>query len=413
VTAWPETLRRDAAERFAELGFPTPRLEAWRYTDVSELARTRWQPGAPRDGALSRREIADLSFPVFACNLYVFVNGWFAADLSALRAGAPGAEVTSLRRLLAEEPDSLCGRLGALADAKQSAFTAWNTAELRDGAVVRIPRGADFEQPIHLVFVSEPGAAPSVSHPRVLVLAEPGSRASVIEDYVSFGDGACLTNAVTEIALGAGAELEHVRFQREAARGAHVSNLFAEQERDSHLACFSVSFGAELVRNDAAVRLLGEGAECGLYGLFLGTGSRHVDNHTTLDHAVPHTSSRELYKGVLADRARGVFRGRILVRPDAQKTDARQESRNLLLADGAEVTSVPQLEIHADDVRCSHGSTIGRLDEDALFYLRARGVGEADARALLTRAFAAEVTGRLRFEPLRERIQEILKERLA
>jgi Fe-S cluster assembly protein SufD len=413
VTAWLDALRRDAAERFAELGFPTTRQEDWRYTDVSEIAKTRWQAGAPRDGALSRREIEDLSFPVFACNLFVFVNGAFAADLSALRAGAPSAEVKSLRALLAADPEALRGRLGALADAKQSAFTAWNTAELADAAVVRIPRGADFEQPIHLVFVSEPGAAPTASHPRVLVLAEPGSRASVIEDYVSFGAGGFVTNAVTEIALGAGAELEHVRFQRESAAGGHVSNLFAEQERDSRLACFAVSFGAELVRNDVSVRLLGEGAECGLYGLFLGTGSGHVDNHTSLDHAVPHTASRELYKGVLGGHSKGVFHGRILVRPDAQKTDARQESRNLLLSEGAEIVSVPQLEIHADDVRCSHGSTIGRLDEDALFYLRARGVGESEARALLTRAFAAEVTDKLRFEPLRERIQEILQERLS
>jgi Fe-S cluster assembly protein SufD len=413
VTAWIEALRRAGAERFAELGFPTTRLEDWRYTDVGPIARTRWQPGAPRDGALSRREIEDLSFPVFACNLFVFVNGWFAADLSAPRAGALTAEVRSLRRVLAEDPDSLHGALGALADTKKNAFAALNTSELRDGAVVRIPRGADFAQPIHLVFVSEPGAAPTASHPRVLLVAEPESRASVIEDYVSFGAGAFFTNAVTEIAVGAGAELEHVRFQREAAGGGHVSGLWAEQERDSRLACFCVSFGAELVRNDVTVRLLGEGAECDLDGLFLGTGRRHVDNHTTLDHAVPRTASRELYKGVLAGRSKGVFHGRIVVRPDAQKTDARQESRNLLLSEGAEIDTKPQLEIHADDVRCSHGSTIGRLDEDALFYLRARGIDEADARALLTRAFASQVTDRLRFEPLRERIQEILRERLA
>ena len=410
--AWLEDLRRQGAEQLNELGLPTTRLEDWRYTNVAPIAETRWTPGDARKDGVSRQELETLCHPVFACRLFVFVNGGFAADLSTLRVGTPEVAVHSLAQVLEEEPDALRGVLGEQALAKERAFTAWNQRELRDGAVVRIPEGADLEEPIHLVFLAKPGAEPTESHPRVLVLAGERSRASVVEDYVSFGEGVSFTNAVTEIRVAPDAELEHVRFQRESADGHHISALHARLERNARLACYSVSLGGGLVRNDATATLLGEGAECDLNGIFLGTGSRHVDNHTTIDHAVPHTTSRELYKGVLDDRSHGVFHGRVIVRPDAQKTDARQSSRNLLLSRGAEIDTKPQLEIHADDVKCSHGSTIGQLDPDALFYLRARGITEDDARRLLTRAFVSEVTRSLRFEPLRVRIEEQLVELL-
>jgi Fe-S cluster assembly protein SufD len=410
--AWLEDLRRQGAEQLNELGLPTTRLEDWRYTNVAPIAETRWTPGDAGKDGVSRQELETLCHPVFACRLFVFVNGLFAADLSTLRVGTPEVAVHSLAQVLEEEPDALRGMLGEQALAKERAFTAWNQRELRDGAVVRIPEGADLEEPIHLVFLAEPGADPTESHPRILVLAGERSRASVVEDYVSFGEGVSFTNAVTEIRVAPDAELEHVRFQRELADGHHISALHARLERNARLACHSVSLGGGLVRNDATVTLLGEGAECDLNGIFLGTGRRHVDNHTTVDHAVPHTTSRELYKGVLDDRSRGIFHGRVIVRPDAQKTDARQSSRNLLLSRGAEIDTKPQLEIHADDVKCSHGSTIGQLDPDALFYLRARGITEDDARRLLTRAFVSEVTRSLRFEPLRVRIEDQLVELL-
>jgi Fe-S cluster assembly protein SufD len=410
--AWLEDLRRQGAEQLNELGLPTTRLEDWRYTNVAPIAETRWTPGDARHDGVSRQELETLCHPVFACRLFVFVNGRFAADLSTLRAGTPQVAVHSLAQVLEEEPDALRGVLGEQALAKERAFTAWNQRELRDGAVVRIPEDADLEEPIHLVFLAEPGAEPTDSHPRILVLAGERSRASVVEDYVSFGEGAFFTNAVTEIWVAPDAELEHVHFQRESANSHHISALYARLERNARLACHSVSLGGGLVRNDTTATLLGEGAECSLYGIFLGTGRRHVDNHTTIDHAVPHTTSRELYKGVLDDRSRGIFHGRVIVRPDAQKTDARQSSKNLLLSRGAEIDTKPQLEIHADDVKCSHGSTIGQLDPDALFYLRARGIAADDARRLLTRAFVSEATGNLRFEPLRVRIEEQLVELL-
>lgn len=409
---WVEDLRREGAEHLQELGLPTTKLEDWRYTNVASIAKTHWAPGDPRHDEVSRQDLERLCYPVFACHLFVFTNGVFAADLSTPRASAAQVEVHPLARVLAEEPDTLRGLLGAQADAKTRAFSAWSQRELNDGAVVRIPDGTDLEEPIHLVFLSAPGAGPTVSHPRVLIQAGAGSRASVVEDYVSFGDGEFLTNAVTEISVAPNAELEHVRVQREASAGSHVSALHATLERDSRLACHAITLGGGLVRNDVQVALLGEGASAQLYGVFLGTGCRHIDNHTTIDHAVPNTSSVELYKGVLDDQSRGIFHGLIIVRPDAQKTDARQSSKNLLLSPGAEVDTTPQLEIRADDVKCSHGSTIGQIDPDALFFLRARGIDERDARALLTRAFVSEATAQLRFEPLRERVEEQLIELL-
>jgi Fe-S cluster assembly protein SufD len=412
LPGWAEDLRREGAEHLNELGLPTTRLEDWRYTNVSAIEKTHWTLGSPRHDDLSREELERLCFPVFACHLFVFVNGVFAADLSALRAGSPHAEVRSLAKVLEKEPDSLRGVLGAQASAKEAAFTAWNQQELRDGAVVRIPEGADIEEPIHLVFLSEPGADASVSHPRVVVHAGSRSRASVVEDYVTFGDGAFLTNAVSEVHVAADAELEHVRFQREGTSGHHVSALHASVERGGRLACHAISLGGDIVRNEVKALLAGEGAEVSLYGIYLGTGRRHVDNHTTIDHAVPHTTSRELYKGVLDGQSRGVFHGRIIVRPDAQKTNAEQSNKNLLLSKGAEIDTKPQLEIRADDVKCSHGSTIGQIDSDALFYLRARGIDAAEAKRLLTRAFVAEVSGAMRFEPLRDRVEEQLVELL-
>ncbi len=412
LPGWAEDLRREGAEQLNELGLPTTRMEDWRYTNVSAIGKTRWTGSDGRGDDVSREELERLCFPVFACHLFVFVNGVFAADLSTLRAGSPQAEVRSLARLLEEEPDSLRGVLGAQASPKEAAFTAWNQQELRDGAVVRIPERADIEEPIHLVFLSEPGTEPTATHPRVLVLAGSRSRASVVEDYVTLGDGTFLTNAVSEVVVEPDAELEHVRFQREAVTGHHVSSLHARVERGGRLACHSISLGAALTRNDARTTLLGEGAEASLYGIYLGTGRRHIDNHTTIDHAVPHTTSRELYKGVLDDHSHGVFHGRIIVRPDAQKTSAEQSNKNLLLAQGAQIDTKPQLEIRADDVKCSHGSTIGQMDPDALFYLRARGIDGDEARRLLTRAFVSEVSGALRFEPLRDRVEEQLVELL-
>ena len=410
--AWLQALRKESMAVFAASGFPDTSLEDWRYTNLLPLARTAWAPARAGAGALDRPAIERLSFPVFACSVFVFVNGRFAKELSAPRALSGSLEVGSLRSAVAACPALVEPHLARLAKTSGAPLVALNTALFEDGAFVRLPEGSAVEAPIHLVHLALPGAGPSASHPRTLVVAERGSRATVIEDFVSLGAGRTLTNAVTEIALGEGASLEHVTLQREHEDAAHLATLHVRQERDSLYKAHGISLGGTMTRNDLRAVLDGTGAECELNGFYVASGRQHVDNHTTVDHARPHGTSREVYKGVLDGEARGVFAGRVIVRPDAQKTSAQQTNKNLLLSRDAEVNSKPQLEILADDVKCSHGSTIGQLDEDALFYLRARGIDTRAAQALLMRAFATEITARISISALRERIDELLLARL-
>jgi len=407
-------LRRGARDQFAELGLPSSRQEEWRYTNVRPLAETTFeQPsGTPE---ITRERVEEISFPVFACSLFVFVNGRYAPELSTPQALAGGLPVESLAQLAVESPDRLEQLLAEAASLKGHPFAALNTAFLEDGALVTLPRDTDVGHAIHLVFVSS-GCVPTISQPRVVVRAEQGSRGHVIQDHVSLahpGEGAIhFSNTVTDVVVEANAELDLVLVQREG-EGTHVvSNTNVRQERDSRFACHTMTLGGNLVRNDLEVLLAAEGADCTLNGLFLGRHSQLVDNHTLVDHAMPNCSSRELYKGILADDARGVFRGRVIVRPDAQKTNASQSNPNILLGDGAEINTKPQLEIHADDVKCSHGSAIGRIDEEALFYLRTRGIGAGAARALLTRGFAHEVIAALPHHALTDALGAMLDERL-
>jgi Fe-S cluster assembly protein SufD len=407
--AWLSKLRREAARRFEAVGFPTVKEEAWKYTSVAPIAKTPFRtageetrPGrAPHPGSLPGGEGARI----------VFVNGWYSAELSRPH-GGPIA-VRSLRQALLERPQTFEPHLGSIARFEKSAFTALNTALFEDGAFVIIPRGTAAEEPIHLLFLSEPDG-PTVSHTRNLVVAEPNSQAKVIETYIGGGGGgASFTNSVTEIACGDGSILEHYKVQRESPSAFHVQTVEALLSRSSRFDSHNLCFGAALARTDLNVLFGDEGGECALNGLFVTAGSQHVDNHTVIDHARPHCTSRELYKGVLDGRSRGVFHGKIIVRPDAQKTDAVQTNKNLLLSREALVNSTPALEILADDVKCKHGSTIGQLDANALFYLRARGIAEADARAMLTYGFAADLTSRLRVPWIRQEAEAILSGRLA
>jgi Fe-S cluster assembly protein SufD len=319
--------------------------------------------------------------------------------------------VESLAQLRSENPALLEQHLGRYADLKQHSFAALNTALLDDGAVVRVPRGARLENPIHLVFISS-GETETLSQPRVLVIAEENSRAVVIQDHVSVGNGVRFTNSVSEVVTRPGADLDLVVVQRESDSTHHVSNLASRQERDSRFRAHTITLGGDLVRNDLGALLADEGAECTLNGVFLGRGRQLVDNHTLVDHAAPHCTSRELYKGILSGKSKGVFRGRVIVRRDAQKTNADQSNPNLLVADGAEINTKPQLEIYADDVKCSHGSAIGRLDADALFYLRSRGIDQERARLVLTRGFAVEVLEQLPAPALRDATLELLEGQL-
>jgi Fe-S cluster assembly protein SufD len=401
------SLRKAALGAFETNGLPTRRDEEWRYTNLAELLAVDWQNAAAGSPDLSPDSVEAAANPVFACGLLVFADGHAVPGLSTLR--APELELTPLPEV---RQGGQLGRLGSLVDVKRQPFAALATALLDDGVSIRIPAGTRLEQPIHLVFVSLAGNTPRVAHPRVFVEAGRGSHAVIVQDHVSLGEGPAFTNAVTELHVGPGAELGFVALQRENDATFHVSTCAAELERDARLRSHVITLGGRLVRNDLSVTLAGEGAEATLNGLFLATGDRLVDNHGRVDHAVPNGASHQLYKGVLADQARGVFRGRVLVRPDAQHTDARQSNPNLLLSDGAEIDSKPQLEIYADDVKCSHGSAIGRVDEDALFYLQARGIDAAEARTLLVRGFAAEVLATLPEPALAEALGDAFGARL-
>jgi len=405
------TLRRAGRDAFAARGLPTTRLEEWRYTNVAELAETPFRLPAGAPPAISRDAVEALASPVFACGLLVFADGRLVPGLSTLR--APDVELVPLAAARRDAAASQAlGRVGSLVDAKAHPFAALATALLDDGVLIRLSAGARLEQPLHLVFVSLGDGAATASHPRVYVEAGRASRAVVVQDHVSLGPAPAFTNAVAELHLGPGAQLEYVLLQRESVAAFHVSHCAAHLEYEARLATHTVTLGGRLVRNDLEVSLAGEGSFASLSGLFLGSGERLVDNHTWVDHAVPRGTSRELYKGVLTDRSRGVFRGRILVRPGAQQTDARQSNPNVLLSAGAEIDSKPQLEIHADDVKCSHGSAIGQSDENALFYLRTRGLDEAAAKALLVRGFAAEVLGALPEPALAEALGDDFDARL-
>jgi len=410
--AWLARLRREAAACFADVGLPHTRLEEWRYTNVTPLARVSFElPEGRAD--VSREVLEEVSFPVYACSVFVFVDGVHRPELSAPRAVSGGVRALSLAEVLAREPERIEAELGQVVDPKRHPFAALNTAFVDDGAVLLVPRGARLTQPVHVVFASSGAEADRVRHPRVLVVAGPESRSQVIVDYVDLAPARGFTNAVVEVRVEHGAELGLVLVQREADAAFHVSNLAARVEREAKLSAHTVTLGGALVRNDACVLLAEEGASCRLDALFAGEGEQLLDHHTLIDHAMPHGTSRQLYKGILGGAARGVFRGRVIVRPGAQKTDAEQSNPNLLLSAGAEVDSKPQLEIHADDVKCRHGASIGRLDEDALFYLRARGLDEAAARDLLMRGFAAEVLEALPVPALGTALSVLLAARLA
>ncbi len=408
--AWLARLRDEGRDRFRERGLPHTKLEEWRYTNLAPLADAALALPGAEEQAVGREELETLAFPVFACSLHVFVDGRYHPGLSALGARSD-VHVESLAALREGDAGPLEARLGGLVDTKAHPLAALNTAFLDDGAVLVAPRGSRHEEPLHVVFLST--GSGRLSSPRLLIVAEEGSRVQLIQDFVSLGSAGGFTNAAAEVFVGANASVDLVTLQREGGGSLHTAFTAARLERDARFGSHLATLDGRLVRNDLEVTLAGEGSDATLNGLFVGSGERVVDNHTLVDHAVPHGTSRELYKGILGGASRGVFRGRVVVRPDAQKTSAEQSNPNLLLADSAEIDTKPQLEIYADDVKCSHGSTVGQLEEDALFYLRARGIGESEARDLLTRGFAHEILEAMPVEALREGLDEALETSLS
>ncbi|RIL03522.1 MAG: Fe-S cluster assembly protein SufD [Proteobacteria bacterium] len=406
---WLGSLRKTAIARFAEQGFPTRRDEDWRYTNPAPIAKVAWRP-AP-EAEVSHEALGAFALPLADGPCIVFVNGRHAPALSAAD-GDPQVVVASFGALLRGDAAPLERALAAEAAGADGAFPLLARAFARDGAWVHVGRDHAADRPISLVFVSVPGAAPSAAHPRFVVTAAPGSRAAVHEIHLTVGAGAQLSNALGELIAGDNAQLSHVKLVHAGAEAVHLAKTRLRVLRDARIASTLISLGARIARHDVEAVLEAEGAECALDGLYVATDGSHVDVRTLVDHRRPHGTSRELVKGVLAGKSRGIFNGKIVVREGAQKTNAQQKNENLLLTRDAEVNSKPQLEIEADDVKCSHGSTIGQLDADAIFYLRSRGIGEREAAALLTQAFAAQVVETIESEALRERVLALAQDRI-
>ena len=403
-----KAVRRRALERFAALGFPTTRQEDWRFTNVAPIARTAFhrkagEPAAPESATEVR------TFPALA--RLTFVDGRFAPGLSEIGELPEGVVVASLADALALTPEAVEPHLAQYASFEAQPFVALNTAFWADGAFVSLPPGAVVREPIHLVFLSSGTAElPTIAYPRNLFLAGAHSQGTIVETYQ--GTGAYFNCAVTEVVAGPDSVLDHYKVQRESTDAYHLSTFEVRGERGSHFSSHSISLGGALVRNDVNAVLAGEGIDAILNGLYLAEGRQHVDHHMRVEHAAPHCSSHELFKGILDGKARAVFNGLIHVHPGAQKTDAKQSNRNLLLSKEAIANSNPQLEIFADDVKCTHGSTVGQLDDDAVFYLRSRGIGVEAARSLLTYAFASDLVERIKVDPVRHELTEFLFARL-
>ena len=406
-------IRRGALERFARTGVPTSPDEEWRFTPIGPIAQGAWRPtaGVPTD--LGREHLAPFVFGHADWTTLVFVNGVYSEALSALGALPAGVRVLSLADALRADGALLERHLAKHAAVDGSAFTALNTAFLGEGGVIQVGAGVDLASPVHLLFLATADAAGTVAHPRNLIVVEREARASVIESYVTLAPGQSYwTNAVTEVAVGAGAWVEHTRIQRESEAAYHVALTHVDQARDSHYRSFSLAMGGALSRHNLQVRLNDENIETLMYGLYVTRGDQVADTHTAIYHDQPNCRSWEVYKGILDGRSRGVFNGKVFVKPEAQKTDAKQTNRNLLLSDGARVDTKPQLEIFADDVKCTHGATVGRLDDIARFYARSRGIPAAAAERLLTYAFAAEVVDEVALAPVREELDRLVHERL-
>ncbi len=409
--AWAARVRQEGRARFDALGFPTTRDEDWKYTSVDPVVKVPFTPGAGSDEGVDDA-IAALGLDRLAGNRLVFVDGRFSARLSRLARLPDGVIASSLAAAMEERREIVAPLWAQLADQRAERFVALNTALAADGAFLYVPAGVMVEEPIHVLFIAGRRGEPTDAHARALIALGRGGRATVIESYAGVDGEPYWTNGVTEIALDDNAVLDHYKIQMERDNAVHIATQQARLGRDAVFASHAFALGAALARNDVNAAFAGEGGDCTLNGLYVAAGRQHVDNHTRIDHERPRCTSRELYKGIMGGHARGVFNGKIYVHEHAEKTDARQTNRNLLLSEDAWIDTKPQLEIYNNDVKCSHGSTIGQLDEDAVFFLRSRGLDVRAAIGLLTQGFANDITGRVKPAPLAEALARILGEKI-
>jgi Fe-S cluster assembly protein SufD len=407
---WLKVLRASALNKFITHGFPSTKDEEWKFTNVAPIIEMALHSADKPTRQLSESDLKAFSFGDLETRRIVFVDGHFAPELS--NASGNGVDVVNLRSAL--NSPWVERHLARHASFEENAFAALNTALFHDGVFVSIPARRVLERPVHILHIVTDTKSGAVFQPRNLIVAGDGASAKIIESYVTLGTTEpYLTNAVTELVLGEEALVELCKFQAESEKGFHVASIQAHQAKGSVWTSHSISFGARLARNNIQTVLGASGCNCIMNGLYLGRGDQLVDHHTVMDHSKPHCESHEYYHGILSDRSRGVFNGKIFVRKDAQKTNAKQTNRNLLLSNDAVIDTKPQLEIFADDVKCTHGATIGQLDEKALFYLQARGIPIAMARRMLIYAFASEVIERISLPQIREELDKVLLERFA
>jgi Fe-S cluster assembly protein SufD len=410
---WLRTLRRQAIDRFRQVGFPTTKDEEWRFTPVGPIGANEFSATTTATATVDLATLEPLLFGHPEWPRVVFVDGRHRPELSRLSDLPPGLTIRSWAAALAEMPELVERHLARHATPEHSAFAALNAALVRDGTVIRVQARAVLDEPVHVLFLTTAAAQDVAFHPRILVMVEEGAKVQLVESYLTLAPAVRYwTNTVTEVDVAPEAWVEHSRIQRESEAAYHIGVSAVTQNRASHYRSFSLAMGGAIARHDLQTRLAAPNTEALLYGLYLGRGDQLIDNHTTIYHDQPDCRSWEVYKGVLDDRAHGVFNGKILVRPEAQKTDAKQTNRALLLSDGARVDTKPQLEIFADDVKCTHGATVGQLEESAFFYLQSRGIPRERARWLLTAAFAAEVVAEVASDPVRTALESVVNERL-
>ncbi len=407
---WLSSLRGAGIAQFEKAGFPTMKDEDWHFTSVASIADSTFHLAA-KAAAISPRDVKRLTFEQPDWHTIVFVNGRYSADLSSFAGEDSGIRVGSLAEAIRSGKGRPERHVSKIAPPAANSFTALNAAFISDGAFIEVPADTSMKKTIHLVFIAS--GADTVSHPRNVIVAARNSRCAIVESYVSLDEAKYLTNAVTEIQIAEGARVDHYKLQRESSHAFHVGTIQVHQSKASQFNSFSFATGAQLSRTNIYTTLDGEGAACTLNGLYLADGTQHVDHQTRIEHVQPNCPSREVYKGVLDGRSHGVFNGKVYVHPEAQKTDGKQSNNNLLLSPTARVDTKPQLEIFADDVKCTHGATVGRLDDNAMFYLNSRGIGKEAARTLLTYAFAADVLEMIELEPLKHALEAMVLARFS
>ena len=402
--------RKDAISKFGTLSIPTQKDEEWKYTNISSLLKHNFSPVTVKAN-VSLKTINKFLFDKMEHSLLVFVNGNFSSELSKLIDIPKGVVIGSLAEELKNNNPVVKKHLSKYAENENYFFTTLSSAFAKDGAFIYVPDGKVVEDPIHIIFITKNGSEKILTQPRNLFVAGKNSQVTIIEHYVSDEDSIYFTNSVTEIVSDENAIVDHIKLQEESNKAFHIARMEVDQERSSNFSSHLISHGAEISRNDFNARFNDESSECMLNGLFMIGDEQLFDAHTMIDHAKPHCSSHEHYKGILQDKSKGVFNGKVMVRQDAQKTNAFQQNNTILLSDDAVMNTKPQLEIFADDVKCSHGATIGKLNDEAKFYLKSRGIGEDAATAILIHAFASDVITSIKIPALRDYLEEIITKR--